>query len=191
MTNLEQAARQALEALQLCANGEDNTMLTRDALGALRQALEQPKQEPVAWMTEYGNIMHANTRAKWVEFDGGRGCERFADYVIPLYTAMRQVLEKQPNTMDNLNMPLSDFLRLLTVRPANSIRSECGTDEALTVRDLLLLGRHKLLRLPNFGSKSMKELEQALSSLDLLQFFTTRDDKTIALLRGGKQSEST
>ena len=110
MTNLEQAARQALEALQLCANGEDNTMLTRDALGALRQALEQPKQEPVAWMTEYGNIMHANTRAKWVEFDGGRGCERFADYVIPLYTAMRQVLEKQPNTMDNLNMPLSDFL---------------------------------------------------------------------------------
>ena len=49
MSNLEQAARMALEALQMCANGEDDTMLTRDALAALRQALEQPKQEPVAW----------------------------------------------------------------------------------------------------------------------------------------------
>ena len=48
MTTLEQAARQALEALQLCANGEDDVLLTRDALASLRQALEQ-KQEPVAW----------------------------------------------------------------------------------------------------------------------------------------------
>ena len=43
MTTLEQAARMALEALQLCANGTDDTMLTRDALASLRQALEQPK----------------------------------------------------------------------------------------------------------------------------------------------------
>ncbi len=50
MSNLEQAARMALEALQLCANGTDDTMLTRDALSALLQALEQPVQEPVAWM---------------------------------------------------------------------------------------------------------------------------------------------
>jgi hypothetical protein len=49
MTLLEQAARQALEALQLCANGTDDVLLTRDALAALRQALDQPKQEPAAW----------------------------------------------------------------------------------------------------------------------------------------------
>ena len=60
--------------------------LACDILGAI-ELLEQPKQEPVAWMTEYGNIMHANTRAKWVEFDGGKGCERFSDYAIPLFTA--------------------------------------------------------------------------------------------------------
>ena len=46
MTTLEQAARQALEALQLCANGEDDTMLTRDTLAALRQALEQNQFDP-------------------------------------------------------------------------------------------------------------------------------------------------
>ena len=37
---LENAARMALEALQMCANGEDDVLLTRDALSALRQALE-------------------------------------------------------------------------------------------------------------------------------------------------------
>ena len=42
--------KQALEALQLCANGEDDVLLTRDTLAALRQALEQqPKQEPAGW----------------------------------------------------------------------------------------------------------------------------------------------
>ena len=41
--------KQALEALQLCANGEDDVLLTREALSALRQALEQTKQEPVAY----------------------------------------------------------------------------------------------------------------------------------------------
>ena len=42
--------KQALEALQLCANGEDDVLLTRDALADLREALEQPSQKPVAWM---------------------------------------------------------------------------------------------------------------------------------------------
>jgi len=68
MTTLREAATQALEALQNCANGEDDVLLTRDALAALRAALaeealqrltdanqeieavlEQPEQEPVAW----------------------------------------------------------------------------------------------------------------------------------------------
>ena len=96
MTNLEPA--ELIIRLREYARELKDYDLACDIVGAI-ELLEQPKQEPVAWMTEYGDIMHANTRAKWVEFDGGRGCERFSDYVIPLFTAMRQVLEKQPNTM--------------------------------------------------------------------------------------------
>jgi len=47
MTTLRQAAMQALEALQNCADGEDDVLLTRDALTALRTALAQQEQEPV------------------------------------------------------------------------------------------------------------------------------------------------
>jgi hypothetical protein len=46
MSDLRTAAQQALEALQNCANGEDDVLLTRDALADLRAALEQPEQEP-------------------------------------------------------------------------------------------------------------------------------------------------
>ena len=46
MTTLRQAAQMALEALQNCANGEDDVLLTRDALATLRKALEQ-QAEPV------------------------------------------------------------------------------------------------------------------------------------------------
>ena len=45
-TELRTAAQQALEALQNCANGEDDVLLTRDALAALRAALAEPVQEP-------------------------------------------------------------------------------------------------------------------------------------------------
>jgi GR25 family glycosyltransferase involved in LPS biosynthesis len=44
MSDLRAAAKQALEALQNCANGEDDVLLTRDALAALRAALEQPER---------------------------------------------------------------------------------------------------------------------------------------------------
>ena len=46
MSALRTAAQQALEALQNCANGEDDVLLTRDALAALRAALAEPAQEP-------------------------------------------------------------------------------------------------------------------------------------------------
>ena len=44
MTDLRQSAQQALEALQY---GKPNKAIT-----ILREALEKPEQEPVAWMTE-------------------------------------------------------------------------------------------------------------------------------------------
>lgn len=87
MSNLEQAARQALEALQLCANGEDDTILTRDALSALRTALEQPEQEqePYCWkvlgavgeFTGYYAEQEAKATAKRI----GSTCEAFPLYV--------------------------------------------------------------------------------------------------------------
>jgi hypothetical protein len=58
-TDLRDAARQALEALQNCANGEDDVLLTRDALAALRAALEPPEQKPEAFM--YVGIKHDGT----------------------------------------------------------------------------------------------------------------------------------
>ena len=97
MSNLEQAARMALEALQLCANGTDNTMLTRDALASLRQALEQPtvkdclkvepnqEQEPYCWkvlgvVSEFTGY-YAEEEAKATAKRIGSTCEAF-----PLYT---------------------------------------------------------------------------------------------------------
>ncbi len=50
MTTLEQAARQALEALEAHA---DIGIKADKQIAALRQALEQPKQEPVAWGAFY------------------------------------------------------------------------------------------------------------------------------------------
>ena len=66
-----------------------------EALKLAREALEEHggfylhhenAYKPVAWMTDYGEIVHANDHARWVKFDGGKGFERFSDYVIPLYT---------------------------------------------------------------------------------------------------------
>jgi hypothetical protein len=67
MTTLEQAARQALEALQLCANGTDDTMLTRDALAALRQALEQLNQFNPDWATQAVLVEEMQRMAKRIE----------------------------------------------------------------------------------------------------------------------------
>jgi len=47
MTTLREAAQQALEALQNCANGEDDVLLTRDALAALRSALAEEALQPL------------------------------------------------------------------------------------------------------------------------------------------------
>jgi hypothetical protein len=83
MTDLRTAAQQALEALQNCANGEDDVLLTRDALANLRAALAEPVQEPVAWMV--------------YTLDGKSVCvtDNPADFtdehrVLPLYTAPPQ-----------------------------------------------------------------------------------------------------
>jgi hypothetical protein len=54
MNTLRQAAQQALEALEATMSSHGNRLWIDDArelaVDALRKALEQPEQEPVAWM---------------------------------------------------------------------------------------------------------------------------------------------
>ena len=76
--------KQALEALQLCANGEDDVLLTREALSALREALEQPVQEPVRWMYDWKN--DGLTVTDWVTSDKGEAYSKAHTNIRPLYT---------------------------------------------------------------------------------------------------------
>jgi inorganic pyrophosphatase len=67
MSALREAARQALEALQNCANGEDDVLLTRDALAELRAALAQPEQKPT-WRLSCGcPSQYGGIPAEWSE----------------------------------------------------------------------------------------------------------------------------
>jgi len=50
MTDLRTAAQQALEALELAYAGTPAITVHGKAITALKAALEQPEQEPVAWM---------------------------------------------------------------------------------------------------------------------------------------------
>jgi gamma-glutamylcysteine synthetase len=55
MTDLRQAAQQALEALKSAAIFVDSfrgQKATQEAITALQAALEQPSQEPVAWAVQ-------------------------------------------------------------------------------------------------------------------------------------------
>ena len=75
--DLKQAAQQALEALCLNAGGDAQVQAEAEAIGALRAALEQPEQEPVAW--RYQNSMTDTEYLVWNKGTGGRNWT-------PLYT---------------------------------------------------------------------------------------------------------
>jgi len=85
MTDLRQAAQLALEAL------EDERYVTKythivDAITAIREALAQPEQEPVAWMFQHeetGRIMCVE--AQQVEWGFEKGNPRLKK-IAPLYT---------------------------------------------------------------------------------------------------------
>ena len=75
MSDLRKAAEMALEALDMYREHDaENIGLADVAYEALRQALAQPEQEPVAWV--YNGILH--------EFDPS---EFATSEVTPLYTA--------------------------------------------------------------------------------------------------------
>ncbi len=89
MTDLRQAAQQALEALQNCANGEDDVLLTRDALADLRAALAQQQAEPIGWLDgndKLAEFMHRDLKADHDK----RGSATPRDFTVPVYTAPPQ-----------------------------------------------------------------------------------------------------
>ncbi len=83
MTTLEQAARVALEALEdYRYRGAPFACIP--AINALRQALEQPKQEPVRWMYDWQN--DGLTVTDWVTSDKGEAYAKGHSNIRPLYT---------------------------------------------------------------------------------------------------------
>lgn len=80
MTTLREAAKQALEALQNCANGEDDVLLTRDALAALRAALVE---EALQKFTEVSQEIEAALAEPVQDVKGCDVCEH------PLYAGIK------------------------------------------------------------------------------------------------------
>lgn len=117
----DEALKMALEALEKLAklgNGDTygnsiGNVIAQDAITAVKEAKEalaHPEQEPAAWMTDYRNIMHAKEYSEWLRFDGGKGCERFSDYVIPLYTSPPKRQPLTDEQIDNLGRKEKDAL---------------------------------------------------------------------------------
>ena len=77
--SLRQAAAAALEAIESdTVKFSTWTEKMLDAATALRQALAEPEQEPVAWMDEFGNVF---------PFSAQRGPKYLIEPMKPLYTA--------------------------------------------------------------------------------------------------------
>ena len=99
MSNLENAARQALEKMEyMVAHGE--WYEPEQAITALRQALEQPVQEPVAWMYQCsvdssGPVLVQHKR-NWAESGSGLWTET------PLYTEQCGRLQRERDELTRL-----------------------------------------------------------------------------------------
>ena len=86
MTTLETAARQALEALESIIGQVKYYEQRTSVIVALRQALEQPKQEPVRWMYDWKN--DGLTVTDWVTSDKDEAYNLTKGHfnIRPLYT---------------------------------------------------------------------------------------------------------
>ena len=75
----DEALKLALEALEYHTAQTRPIHQTSEAITAIKEALAQPEQEPVAWMDEYGDVLSASVVS-------GKGLRN-----IPLYTAPPQI----------------------------------------------------------------------------------------------------
>jgi hypothetical protein len=86
MSNLREAAQQALDALYRWHMTDGDTQELMPAFDALRAALEQPEQEPVAWIhKETGLLRREISRPKGADWD--------ANYWQPLYATAQPTAE--------------------------------------------------------------------------------------------------
>ena len=85
MNDLRTAAQQALEALE---GGADSWQLIGPAIDALKEALVEPVQEPVAWRFEARHIDSAWAAAVTMKHPGPEG--KYMRKVTPLYAAPPQ-----------------------------------------------------------------------------------------------------
>ena len=87
MSTLRESAQQALEALEEYAPQHGNPDDMDAAITALRAALVQEEQEPVAWRDPVtDDIVSVAHRAAWETDYGLGGKGRAATYTEPLYT---------------------------------------------------------------------------------------------------------
>ena len=117
MSDLRKAAQQALEALEMEATSPPIPE-TAAAITALRAALAQPEQEPVAW-----GIVASNTgKVCQVELDREYVLGHNPAHVVPLYTAPSQ------------RKPLTEAVIVITLRDAGySIITNQETETAVRV----------------------------------------------------------
>lgn len=104
------------EVLQMALEAQERMKLSRDyarlpgyplsdadrqmekSTAALREALAQPEQEPVAWLRADGmKAMEADEKESWIE---AKRPELVAEYTIPLYTSPPQ---RQPLTNEEID----------------------------------------------------------------------------------------
>ena len=100
MTTLREAAQQALEAMDHLHRTGDTQVFDlchRETTEALRAALTEPVQEPVAWYSEARHIDSAWAAAVTMKHPGPEG--KYVRKVTPLYTAPPQ---RKPLTQEQL-----------------------------------------------------------------------------------------
>ena len=91
MSNLRQAAEDALEALEWSTPNVDSSITYEEAITALRAALAEPDQEPVAWMYDFLNTENREEVIRnWVTQDLSDIDREKGFNVRPLYTAPPQ-----------------------------------------------------------------------------------------------------
>lgn len=98
---------------------------------------------------------------------------------------------EQLNRIHPLDIPLDVFVEDLSTRPRNIINAEMryftnSGDEYMkppfTVRHLLMFSRKELRKWPNFGKRSLNEIEEMLRNRGL-QLWEEHDERSLSLLR--------
>ena len=98
MTDLRKAAELALEAMERRnAVNDEYKVYLQDAIETLRQALAQPEQEPVAWISDSptkgnGKQLYWTMEQAW----------KWSSNITPLYTAPSGKQKQEPVTLESV-----------------------------------------------------------------------------------------